>query len=305
MANPNDTAAEMLSRLKRHHLRGKVVPLARLYEMRDEVHSRHQKGEFNEDFYRIELSGMEFEIPNAVPEAASLIIVASPQPTVRISFTVNGRSFPVLVPPTYSYATDGLVRSILEDVLHPRGYLMARAFLPLKLLAVRGGLAEYGRNNITYVPGMGSFHRLAAFFTDLPCSEDIWREPTMMKLCRSCTACAESCPTNAIASDRFLLHAERCITFMNEFPGEFPAWLDPAWHNCIVGCLHCQRCCPADARVIDWIEDQDSFSQEETDLVMRGASKGDLPQVTTEKLERLGLLDYLEILPRNMKVVLK
>jgi epoxyqueuosine reductase len=38
----------------------------------------------------------------------------------------------------------------------------------LKRLAVRSGLARYGRNNVTYVEGMGSFLELSASLTDMP-----------------------------------------------------------------------------------------------------------------------------------------
>jgi len=47
--------------------------------------------------------------------------------------------------------------------LEERDY--AARIVPIDRLAVRGGLATYGRNNVTYVPGMGSFHRLSAFYS--------------------------------------------------------------------------------------------------------------------------------------------
>jgi len=95
-------------------------------------------------------------------------------------------------------------------------YQIARMALPLKILAVRSELASYGKNNISYIPGMGSFYRLIAFYSDFPCQEDIWLEPQMMKHCHNCSACLDNCPTGAITSGGFLLHAERCITFHNE-----------------------------------------------------------------------------------------
>ena len=127
--------------------------------------------------------------------------------------------------------------------------------MPEKLLAVRSGLARYGKNNITYVPGMGSLHRLAVFVSDLPCVEDNWGEVKTLKTCDGCTACMDACPTGAIVSDRFLIHAERCITFHNERIEEFPEWLDSSWHNCLVGCLRCQWVCPENRDVRQWVED--------------------------------------------------
>jgi len=91
-----------------------------------------------------------------------------------------------------------------------------------KFLAVRSGLARYGRNNITYVDGMGSLYRLSAFLSDLPYSGDCWTEPQMHDRCDDCSACIRACPTDAIPQHRFLLHSERCITFHNETRGPFP-----------------------------------------------------------------------------------
>ena len=121
--------------------------------------------------------------------------------------------------------------AILAEVLESGGYRAAKAVLPKKLLAVRSGLAAYGKNNITYVPGMGSFHGLVAVFSDLPAPEGTWRDAEMMEACHKCAACRRHCPTGAIDADRFLLRAERCLTFHNEKPVDvpFPGWIDAAW----------------------------------------------------------------------------
>jgi epoxyqueuosine reductase len=196
------------------------------------------------------------------------------------------------------------IEGLLTAWLAPAGYRLAVARLPRKLLAVRSGLAEYGRNNISYIPAMGSFFQLAVFCSDLPCAEETWREPRMMDRCRDCRICLTECPTGAITSDRFLLRAERCLVFHNErgpdFP--FPDWIDPAWHNCLMGCMLCQQFCPANEAFRDWFEGDEAFSEGETALLLRGASSGQLPASTRAKLERLGLLDFLDILPRNLGV---
>ena len=94
----------------------------------------------------------------------------------------------------------------------------------------------------------------------------------MMDLCQKCTACLRHCPTGAITSERFLLRAERCITFHNEEPSDvpFPAWLDASWHNCLVGCLHCQSICPENKDYLAWVGEGAKFSAEETALLVEG-----------------------------------
>ena len=178
--------------------------------------------------------------------------------------------------------------------------------LPLKPLAVRGGLADYGRNNITYVAGMGSFHHLFAFFTDIPLTQDEWREPQMLARCENCRSCLIKCPTDAIGEDRFLLHAERCLVFHNEKPAHipFPTLFDSSWHNSIFGCMICQRYCPEDKKVRDWVETLAEFSHEETSLLLSGSSSDLLPAATLAKLDLLELTDSLDVLPRNLSVLL-
>jgi epoxyqueuosine reductase len=214
---------------------------------------------------------------------------------------------PLIVPPTYVHwqETNKQVEGLLTEILGPRGYRVAQATLPVKLLAVRSGLGAYGKNNICYVPGMGSFHRLAAFCSDLSCQEDNWQESQMMESCQNCSACLRNCPTGAITSERFLLHAERCITFHNERGGDFPfpAWLDPSWHNCLVGCLYCQRVCPQNKDFLKWVEEGAEFSQEETALLLEGVPSHQLSAATVSKLGQLDLMEYLDALPRNLSAL--
>jgi epoxyqueuosine reductase len=174
-------------------------------------------------------------------------------------------------------------------------------------LAARSGLGAYGRNNVCYVEGLGSFHRPVALISDLPCPEDTWQEARMMERCQTCQACIRACPTGAITAERFLLHAERCLTFRNEKPGSvpFPAWVDPAWHNCLVGCMICQRVCPENKEVLGWIEEGAEFSQEETALLLEGVPSDQLPDALTEKLAQWDLVDLLDILPRNLGAFLR
>jgi epoxyqueuosine reductase len=221
------------------------------------------------------------------------------------------------VPPTYLFgpAIERKAKAIVCEALEPSGYRAVGALLPRKLLAVGSGLAEYGRNNIAYVAGLGSFHRICAYFSDMPCEEDTWLGAAMMPLCEKCTICASECPSDAIDPERFLVWAERCITYHNEQDHNvpFPEWLDPSWHNCLIGCLICQRACPADSEVIDWTEEGVEFTEEETRFILdfnpegveiwtkEGPKVPDcVPASLGKKLEEADLLGILELMPRNL-----
>jgi epoxyqueuosine reductase len=313
---------ELFSQLEERGYQGRIVDIQHLGDLQEEIEGRYRQGLFDEEFYQESFTWLTFSPPDSLPEARSLIVVAVPQPQIRVVFTWNGETLPLIIPPTYvAYEeTNKRVKDLLAGILGPAGYRVAQAALPKKLLAVRSGLGTYGKNNICYVPGMGSFHRLEAFYSDLPCQEDNWQESQMMDSCQNCSACLRNCPTGAIpstlrrgsgqasfrtgASERFLLRAERCITFHNERAGDvpFPAWLDPSWHNCLVGCLHCQRVCPQNKDFLEWVEEGAEFSQEETALLLEGVPLDQLPAATVRKLKQLDLTEYLDGLPRNLGV---
>ncbi len=298
----------LIEELEKRGWRARVVSIDRLRDLQDEIEDRHTAGAFDEAFSEYLGTQLDFETPTDLQGARSLIVVAVGDPLVRFGFAWNGTRTRLMVPPTYLHSrrSDDHVEAVLTELLGPQGYRVRRAALPKKLLAVRSGLAEYGMNNIAFVPGMGSFVRFAVFYSDLPCPHDGWQEARMMDRCQDCSACRNICPTGAIASDRFLLRAELCTTFHNEQPVEvqFPDWIDRSWHNCLVGCLHCQRVCPENKGVLDWIEEGAQFTPEETLLLMKGTPLEQLPSETADKIERWDLTEVVELFPRNLKVLL-
>jgi len=300
---------ELLSKLEEYGYRGRIVSTQHIHDLQLEIEEHHNQGLFDEDLYKEELSVFNFSPPKDLPKATSLIIVAVPQPPYRITFTWDGKQRSLIIPPTYLFGRkeNKNIEELLANILDPLGYNVASATVPVKLLAVHSGLAEYGRNNICFIDGMGSFLRLAAIYSDFPCVNDNWQELRVMEMCEKCSVCLNKCPTGAINTDRFLLHAERCITFHNERQGDipFPVWIDNSWHNCLVGCLHCQKFCPQNKNYLQSFEDGPSFSEEETDLLLQKHSIDEFPSVTAEKLKQFDMLGLLEVIPRNLNVFIK
>jgi epoxyqueuosine reductase len=300
---------EVLLHLTEHGYKGRIISVQHLRNLQEEIERRHKESLLDKEFYNERLAWFDFRIPDNLPEAKSLIVVAVPRPQSQTVFKWNGKSRTLILPPTYVGYEDTRkrVEDFLAEILTKKGYKVARTALPLKLLAIRSGLGRYGRNNICYVSGIGTFFQLVAVYSDLPCHNDNWQEAKMMENCQNCYACRQSCPTGAIPSDRFLLRAERCIVFHNEKKGDvpFPTWIDPSWHNCLVGCMHCQKVCPQNKSFLQWIEDKEEFSEEETELLLKGTARDQLPAATVKKLKRLDLFEDIDILPRNLSVFLK
>ena len=129
----------------------------------------------------------------------------------------------------------------------------------------------------------------------------------VLERCKDCDLCQRACPTGAISSDRFLLHAEKCLTFHNEKDGKipFPKWIKPQWHNCIVGCIRCQAACPLNKSLLNKFGETVEFDEEETKLLVKGTARDQIPKTTLTKMKTLSLTDYFNELPRNLSVLLK
>jgi epoxyqueuosine reductase len=300
------------ARLSNSGFRIRVVPIRRLGDLRAAIDRLHRQRLFDPQFYRQWISHFDSTPPAALPQAASIVLIAVPLPYRRVAVTWEGRTRAFVIPPTYfEEETERKIGKLIEEIVGPAGYSVARADVPKKLLAVCSGLAEYGRNNISYIPEMGSFFGLVAFYSDLPAAPGQWRGAKMMERCKTCSACGSRCPTGAITAERFLLRAERCLTFHNESPAAepFPAWIDPSWHNCLIGCLRCQTVCPVNRRHLERSAHTVRFSQRETERLLRRTPAGKtlpgrLPPGLTRRLRREGLAELLEVLPRNLAVLM-
>lgn len=298
----------LLGCLEKHGGVARAVSIDHVQDLRQAIETGRNGGCLDETFYQERLSGFEFEPPASLAEARSLIVVAVRHPQTRFTFNCRGSQVLATVPPTYLHweDVDRQVEQALAHALEGQGYRLVPALLPKKLLAVCSGLAAYGRNNITYVPGMGSYHRLVIFYSDLPCGSDFWQDPRMLERCETCRACLRHCPSGAITPDRFLLRAERCIVFHNEYPSDtpFPDWMESSWHNALVGCMYCQTVCPENEDHLLWVEDGAEFSSEETELLLAGTPPDEMPPSLLTKLVEHDLVGLLDVLPRNLGVLL-
>jgi epoxyqueuosine reductase len=228
-----------------------------------------------------------------------------------VGFRWKGQQFTLLIPGGYFYYDDEAFRTTLRTevarkVLGDPAAKLVFANPPLKTLAVRTGLAEYGRNNIAYVDGYGSFHVLWAFYSEseLP---DQWTRPyRMMRICEGCSICVHGCPTQAIRESEFVLDAGRCITTYNETKDPLPEWIDARAHNALIGCLKCQYDCPALRAFSQNVEHLADLSEAETALLVEGRHDPKIEAGISEKFKGLGdwCAKDMHYLSRNCRLAL-
>ena len=283
-------------------------PAATAEEARAEILGRRERGELDAGFFHDEIESLA---GTGQPTSdATLVMVAKPVPAHLVHFRLDGRTVDGVMPPTYVH-----YRARFEEVrqdLARHGLPGARVEhfgWPLKATATRLGLVRYGRNNVAYAPGLGSYIQLCAFLTEaaLPVPDTgATSAPALLDECAGCGACASACPTGAIDEDRVLLRAELCLTELNENVCPWPAWLQASAHHCLIGCLACQQACP----VNDELEVEDTgleFSEEETRTLLGEASEGSgrAESGIRFKLSWLGPRDAEPILGRNLRALLE
>jgi epoxyqueuosine reductase len=292
-------AAELGAAGYRHRL----APVRIAQELRQTISDLRDQGLLADRLYEEYADYFHFSPPPEVAEPRTLIVVAHPSPAVKVRFHLDTGPLEAVIPPTYISSTGrSKCLEVLRSVLGPAGHAVGRASGPVKLLAVRAGLAQYGRNNLAYVRGMGSFARLEAFCTDadLQVEEYKTKASMLMSCCPPCRNCHHVCPTGCIPHAGTVIEATRCLTYLNENPGEWPGWLDPQAHNSLVGCMHCQSMCPANRYYLRKEKIVAEFDQEETEIILRDLPPEQLPNGLRTKLRELDLDGYSTVLGRNL-----
>ncbi|MBT9155278.1 MAG: Epoxyqueuosine reductase [Firmicutes bacterium] len=291
----------LLEELQQKGYRAAFVGLERLTELEQEVNVL-RRTEVAPEVYSHFLNRLAYAPPQTEDRWESILVVVSPQRTAVLDFVWQGHRVPVEVPPTYILAGQSEVEHCITTAMPD--ITIRRARLPLKLLAARVGLVRYGRNNVTYAPEMGSFHRLFGYYTTLRVEESAWSEPLLLPSCATCGACIRNCPTGCIEPERFVIRAERCLTTLNELEGDFPDWLPAQSHNALIGCMRCQSVCPENAGVLGWKRHVMSFTGEETEALVAGLPAIEANEELCAKLKSIDLWTGADLLPRNLRAVL-
>ena len=287
------------------HAKFRTVSIIHLEDLRREINEWKRNGLITEKFFKENYGLFSFKPPVTLPNASSIIVIGVPQKIIHVNFFYKGKQHQTVLPPTYVYSEIRTTcKEILSRILGNEGYFVDRAILPMKLLAVKSGLAKYGKNNICYVDGMGSLTRLEAFYTNYEFLPDNWHEKQIMKLCTTCSLCQNACPTQCIPKERVLIHADHCLTYLNENHEDFPSWVSTQSHNALVGCMHCQIVCPQNKNFLQFDKQTIDFTEEETSIILHKTPQERIPKALVEKLMHFNLDEYYTLLARNLSVLM-
>lgn len=106
--------------------------------------------------------------------------------------------------------------------------------------AKKSGIGWVGKNANLITKQSGSFYFLAEIIIDLELQED---SPTTDH-CGTCTKCIDSCPTDAIVSEK-IIDGSKCISYATiELKNEIPETFKNKMEDWMFGCDICQDVCP-------------------------------------------------------------
>jgi epoxyqueuosine reductase len=151
----------------------------------------------------------------------------------------------------YAYGQDYhfVIKEKLKELLHfiqtEIGEVSGRAFVdsaPVldKAWAAKSGLGWMGKNTNLITQKVGSFYFIAELIVDVELEYDA---PTTDH-CGSCTACIDTCPTEAIVAP-YVVDGSKCISYFTiELKENIPTEMKGKLDDWMFGCDVCQDVCP-------------------------------------------------------------
>jgi epoxyqueuosine reductase len=111
--------------------------------------------------------------------------------------------------------------------------------------ALRAGLGWQGKNNLLYVPGLGSWVVLGILLTNITLPHQVLSPQSR---CGSCERCLKSCPTDALVGP-YTIDPQRCLAYITQMPGLIPHTYRKLMGARLWGCDTCQLVCPHNAKL--------------------------------------------------------
>jgi len=303
MTQDNSISTKTIEQFEAAGFRAAFLPYHAIEQIKQSYDELSEKGR---DIQYVQNAVKHFknnQPPNIPFEPLSFLIAAQPGDYAQILLIVNGKQIAVPIPPPFNEPAE---KKRFEDILGSviKGHQTAHTRgISQKLLTVLSGLGRYGRNNICYIGGLGSYFNLRAFYTDILC-EDHSQPLRYLDECETCTLCRENCPTSAIGQSS-VIDAARCLSMYNEVEGTIPDWIPQNAHHTMISCLRCQEICPVNKSLPEKKEHTLELSEAETGVLLSPDS-AEIPPELKQKLSKFGMDDgFISIAGRNAKLALK
>ncbi len=145
----------------------------------------------------------------------------------------------------YHFVIKEKLKEFLFSIQSSIGAVSGRAFVdsaPVldKAWAAKSGLGWIGKNSNLLTQKVGSFYFIAELIIDLELDYDY----AVTDHCGSCTACIDSCPTEAIVAP-YVVDGSKCISYFTiELKENIPESMKGKFGDWIFGCDICQDVCP-------------------------------------------------------------
>jgi epoxyqueuosine reductase len=277
----------------------KVISVGHLKFMEDDIHTKYKEEIIDEKIYNYYLKYFNYTYKDK-DDQIKIIITAKPQKISVVNFNYEGKEFKAIIPPTYIHTKNN---ELCFNILKQSFSYVEKARLPLKLIAAYSGISRYGKNNLTYFPGMGSLVRLDAFWVKYADERDDWDKLRLMEECNHCDRCIKNCPRQCISEHNFIIDAGRCITFYSETEGNFEDNGIPiSVMNALIGCMSCQIACPVNQPFLKDREVVGLFNKEETQMILDDTFRKDQDLMT--KLKTIDLDENEQVLSRNLRTLM-
>lgn len=145
----------------------------------------------------------------------------------------------------YHFVIKEKLKELLNTIQSQIGDVSGRAFVdsaPVldKAWAAKSGLGWIGKNSNLITQKVGSFYFIAELIIDLELEYDY---PTIDH-CGTCTACIDTCPTDAIVAP-YIVDGSKCISYFTiELKDNLPIEMKGKFDDWAFGCDVCQDVCP-------------------------------------------------------------
>ncbi|MCB0571972.1 MAG: tRNA epoxyqueuosine(34) reductase QueG [Phaeodactylibacter sp.] len=146
----------------------------------------------------------------------------------------------------YHFVVKRKLKSLLHFIREKAGAVEGRVFVDSAPVlerdwARRSGIGWVGKNTLLIHPRAGSYFFLAEIIISLELEYD----GPIKDHCGSCRRCIDACPTDAIASEGYILDGSKCISYFTiELKEAIPEEYRGKFGNWMFGCDICQEVCP-------------------------------------------------------------